>query len=639
MVIHENDEDTPNKVETTSCSNTNDDRSFSTAVSTRHIENADRANNTSTEDIHPTTVSNIDSSYDGHGVDDVILYPAGGAFNKLRKKQQYLESLLKSHWYGYSQASTNLKKDYVVTNILAPMYNSGRQFKIYNPYHQCQEGEAEYTIPNVDIAYERMAQKLRDMKKSQTAELYHKRSANSGANTTAAGTAPSSGGSTEPPKKKRKKHLEAPAETTCRNNSRSAKGKKKVTPRPNKKTVVSKCIKKVAVMPKSRKRSNISTLRTPARQQRSVVAEKNEMVVWRDDPVKETLASVATSPKMKPSRFIPATSSLISNGSHEERYHSKHSAFTKRRSSSVVVDSTNTKNHNLYNERLLYSNGKNMMGGGTAPMEVTGDMEQCIIRVPAIYRRGSKITNQNHSGTTDTNDTNTDDDDDDDEEYVDFSDDDDDEDDNDNYGNNTAGFCTNDPTISWSSTIDDRNKPNSSNCRRNNRDDDVSATTASGTSRRCKDDLSLTELKEIIWSQWEQIDCWRRLCRQYRETYQIQREVILQQDQLISSSKNSNIGGIKKNYLLSIPRLSYNKSNISKSCYSVSTVNDQGMGKQSHNNNHCYDDFIATTTTINTGQKEGMEHDRSNNTVATHSMENNDHEGETAGTNKLICEV
>ena len=27
--------------------------------------------------------------------DDVILYPAGGAFNKLRKKQQFLESLLK----------------------------------------------------------------------------------------------------------------------------------------------------------------------------------------------------------------------------------------------------------------------------------------------------------------------------------------------------------------------------------------------------------------------------------------------------------------------------------------------------------------------------------------------------------------
>jgi hypothetical protein len=615
MVVNDAGEDAKYEVETSRSNDALMGRSLSTP-STRHFDNIDSANDTDSVVVNkenddfknyrndaerslsvttsrstfPTIdiKSNVDSSIVGYGVDDVILYPAGGAFNKLRKKQHYLESILKSHWYGYSQTSTNLKKEYVITNILTPMYNSGRQFKIYNPNHR-QTGEAEYTIPNVDVAFERMAQKLRDMKKAQTAEVYHcvsnaksekgtKRKQQSPAkgNATAAGTA-----TTPPPRKKRKSKKDATSMVVDEQVDAlvsATKVKKKGTPRPKKKTVASKCKKKAAVLPKPRKRSTTLVVGTRARLQRTPVAskspaqqntteletsidqdndhvEKNEVVLLRDNYEKETVVTISIS-QMKPTQLISSTSSLISNGS-QERNHSN-SAFTKR-----SADSTNSKKNKKNNELLFYNNNNNntnMMDGTVAPMGVD-DMKKYIIRVPlpkAMQHRPGAATDQNHKSSTD-------------QPY-------DDDDDDDEYGINTAGTGLNDPTISWSSTIDDRNKPSrSTNCHPN-RDENVNSTTAgagsaNAVSGSCKDDLSLTELKEIIWSQWEQIDCWRRLCRQYKETYHIQREVILQQDKLLSSSssKSTNIGGISNNHLLSIPRLLFKKSNASNS-YSVSTV-------------------------------------------------------------------
>jgi hypothetical protein len=221
-----------------------------------------------------------------------------------------------------------------------------------------------------------------------------------------------------------------------------------------------------------------------------------------------------------------------------------------------------------------------------------------------MNRRGS-VSNQSNK-TDNLND----------DEVIDFSDDDD------NYAINTTGMSMTEPTISWSSTIEDRNKlsKKSANARPHHRTDDVNATisnttatastttataTTTTTTRSRTEDLSLTELKEIIWSQWEQIDCWRRLCRQYRETYNLQRDVILQQDKLLasssssssSSSQHSKIGVNSNSHLLSIPCLSYdNKSNIRHS-YPMSTMNEsicQPITPQTH---HHRNSLNSTTTT------------------------------------------
>ena len=569
-----------------------------------------------TNDVHP----NIKSSYVGYGVDDVILYPAGGAYNKLRKKQQYLESLLKSHWYEYSQTSTNLKKEFVITNLLAPIYHSGRQFKIYNPNYR-QTGEAEYTIPNVDIAFERMAQKLRDMKKSQTAEMYLNM-ANAGAtgkgvkrkqlimnqeNVTGAGT--TSTGSTTPLKKKRISKNDAvslPENQVDIPVTGTTKAKKKGTPRPKKKTVATNCKKKAAV---PRKRSTSAAAKPRAIRQRFPAASKmpaktsrtiQETSIFQDNDqtkLKKSSGSIDSNQEeqtemvllgqgstidaipirqVKPTQLISSTSSLISNGS-QERHHSS-SACARRPEHRNNNTMNGKKNHEL---SLCYNNDTtnhptNMLDGTTATFGVD-EMKKYIVRVPlpiAIRRRiGTTVTNHQHHSSI-ANDATKD------EEQIDFSDDDDDDDDDDYDGDGDygpVGTIMNNAIISLSSTLDPRNQPKTSHTnRRPNASTTTTGTTnpSSSTSNSRSDDLSLHELKEIIWSQWEQIDCWRRLCRRYRETYLIQRDVIRQQDKLLSSSsssKRTNIGG--NHQLLSIPRLTFNKSNFSRG-YSWSTAND-----------------------------------------------------------------
>jgi hypothetical protein len=99
---------------------------------------------------------------------DVVLYPAGGAFNKLRKKQVFLEQLLIQHWASYSVTPSHLKKEYVEKHILQPIRKSGRQFKIFQG---STPANGSYWIPNADVAFDRLAQKLRDTKKTSMIQL------------------------------------------------------------------------------------------------------------------------------------------------------------------------------------------------------------------------------------------------------------------------------------------------------------------------------------------------------------------------------------------------------------------------------------------------------------------------------------
>lgn len=48
--------------------------------------------------------------------DQVILYPAGGCFNRLRSEQTYLNALLRASFSGWERAEN--KKNFVITNIL-----------------------------------------------------------------------------------------------------------------------------------------------------------------------------------------------------------------------------------------------------------------------------------------------------------------------------------------------------------------------------------------------------------------------------------------------------------------------------------------------------------------------------------------
>lgn len=109
-------------------------------------------------------------------MEDVILYPAGGAFNKLRPKQTFLESLLQKNWAGYSTAPAHEKKAFVLDNIFNPIRASGRVLKIFKGKHPSRGRLVE---PKEDEAYERLAQKLRDMKKRNTVRnpkrIYKKR--------------------------------------------------------------------------------------------------------------------------------------------------------------------------------------------------------------------------------------------------------------------------------------------------------------------------------------------------------------------------------------------------------------------------------------------------------------------------------
>jgi hypothetical protein len=104
---------------------------------------------------------------DGH----VILYPAGGAFNKLRSRQTYLECLIDANWLSYAMSSTQGKRDYIRVNILDRITESGRVLKVFRGKHP---ENGSLASPSDDEAMERISQKLRDMKKRKALQRNRK---------------------------------------------------------------------------------------------------------------------------------------------------------------------------------------------------------------------------------------------------------------------------------------------------------------------------------------------------------------------------------------------------------------------------------------------------------------------------------
>lgn len=92
----------------------------------------------------------------------VILYPAGGAFNKLRPQQRYLEDLLEQHWRAYSLTPPSQKRSFVKEHFIDPMKASGRTFQIFKGRSPDQGRLVTLTE---DDSMERLSQKLRDAKK------------------------------------------------------------------------------------------------------------------------------------------------------------------------------------------------------------------------------------------------------------------------------------------------------------------------------------------------------------------------------------------------------------------------------------------------------------------------------------------
>jgi hypothetical protein len=100
----------------------------------------------------------------GDQQDHIVLYPAGGAFNRLRLEHPnnvFLENLLEENWARYSEAPSHSKKEYVRKNIFARIHATGRVLMIF-------KGDpvgGNLAEPKEDEAFERIAQRLRDMKK------------------------------------------------------------------------------------------------------------------------------------------------------------------------------------------------------------------------------------------------------------------------------------------------------------------------------------------------------------------------------------------------------------------------------------------------------------------------------------------
>jgi hypothetical protein len=102
---------------------------------------------------------------DQHGDDNyVILYPAGGAFNKLRCKQSFLLDLLDATWLGYSNVPLVEKTAYIRDHILDCIKSSGRTLMRFEGKHP--ESGSFVHLSEYD-AIEQIRQKLRDTKKRQ----------------------------------------------------------------------------------------------------------------------------------------------------------------------------------------------------------------------------------------------------------------------------------------------------------------------------------------------------------------------------------------------------------------------------------------------------------------------------------------
>lgn len=87
----------------------------------------------------------------------VTLYPAGGMFNQLRKEQIEFKNILVSHFSGYEES--NDKREYIYDNLLNRLEVFSWEGDPVNGYAVRQDD---------DSAYDRIAQKLRDLKKQMS---------------------------------------------------------------------------------------------------------------------------------------------------------------------------------------------------------------------------------------------------------------------------------------------------------------------------------------------------------------------------------------------------------------------------------------------------------------------------------------
>ena len=91
----------------------------------------------------------------------VVLYPPGGAFNKLRNEQTFaLKAFLADHIAAYENSDD--KKEYVLEHVLGNI-PGGLWFWKGNADTGCRVRPV-----NIDEAYEKISQKLRDVKKVQS---------------------------------------------------------------------------------------------------------------------------------------------------------------------------------------------------------------------------------------------------------------------------------------------------------------------------------------------------------------------------------------------------------------------------------------------------------------------------------------
>ena len=95
-----------------------------------------------------------------------VLYPRGGAFNKLRSEQSFLEDLLKECLGGYAQLQCGAagKKRFVKEHIFDCLDSSGYLFMVYEGDHP---DRGRLIQPTESEAYKKIMQKLRSLKKDQ----------------------------------------------------------------------------------------------------------------------------------------------------------------------------------------------------------------------------------------------------------------------------------------------------------------------------------------------------------------------------------------------------------------------------------------------------------------------------------------
>lgn len=106
---------------------------------------------------------------DDEHIQQHIFYPAGGAFNKLRLKQSFLENLLTSNLQAHNRAPN--KRIFIERNILSQLPHGLKVWRGKTP----EDGYLE-TLDH-DAAIERILQVMRDRKKRFAVKPGYARSA------------------------------------------------------------------------------------------------------------------------------------------------------------------------------------------------------------------------------------------------------------------------------------------------------------------------------------------------------------------------------------------------------------------------------------------------------------------------------